>query len=217
MGASVSRGMAARHLSDPPSVTDRPSALASWHVYAERVSRWFGRSVGLQLQGPSVRAEGELARFGGTRRNPPLAVGRCCSLSEPRTPSVGRRASAALKLISTGKRSLNAKGGREGMAAMWPSTRCPPASDAISTSLPSCLPHSPSIPRASFHVPSQRHSGTHRLQSNDHLPTLSVCALLGRERERVREWRETSQGRGMPWRGRGSPSLPRPLSLAMVR
>ena len=95
--------------------------------------------------------------------------------------------SAALKLISTGKRSHNAKGSN--LALQGGEGGRPP--------LMQFRPPSPSPSSPLLHPYTTRALSLplHSALSNDHLPTLSVAPCWERERERERD-----TGKGMAWR-----------------
>ena len=178
MGASVSRGVAAD--------ISLSSLSVGISLDVVRVRRARQQVVGSRLQGLSMKA-------------PDLRRASCSSQSRPCVGGLvrwTRELSAALKLISTGKRSHNAKGSN--LALQGGEGGRPPAADAISASLPFPLPPLPPFPHSPgcFHAPSRHHSPSlslplplHPALSNDHLPTLSVAPCWERERH--------GQGNGM--------------------
>ena len=180
MGASVSRGVAAD--------ISLSSLSVGISLDVVRVRRARQQVVGSRLQGLSMKA-------------PDLRRASCSSQSRPCVGGLvrwTRELSAALKLISTGKRSHNAKGSN--LALQGGEGGRPPAADAISASLPfppfPLFPHSP-IPQAA----SMLHPDTTRLLSLSlSLSTLHYPTTIYRPCQWRPVGKERDTGKGMAWR-----------------
>ena len=149
-------------------------------MYAERVSRWL--AVGWSIATGTLGESTSLARLSQTLGD--LDVHGICG---PGHPVEACELSAALKLISSEKRSHNAKGNN--LAVAGREREGPAAADAISVSSPFPIPHASQFSPPLLSL------------SNSHLPTLSVAPRWEREEEETRwagagEWHRVAGRQG---------------------